>query len=246
MVNEILAESLKTCVTCSQMKELENAADAAGLSYYQMMENAGYEAAKIVTSFLGLDALKPTDIINASMTGNPTGFALVFCGKGNNGGDGFVAARALTEKGVSVKVALVEGDPKTPDSKENFELLKGLPLVEIIDSRNAAFNENTVIIDAIYGTGFHGAIKENAGEIIDFINSAREIGAKVFALDIPSGLSGDAAPDEDLSDATCVHADTTISFHAAKPIHKNKTAQEFIGDLVIADIGITDTLKMDL
>ena len=84
-------------VTSAQMKEIERKADEAGLSYYQMMENAGMGAAEYISS-------------RHPVAGKTV---LIFCGKGNNGGDGFVAARKLTEKGALVKLYLAEGRPKT-------------------------------------------------------------------------------------------------------------------------------------
>ena len=90
-------------VTSVQMKELERRADEAGLSYYQMMENAGIGAAEYIASQAPIDEKT----------------VLIFCGKGNNGGDGFVVARKLTEMGASVKLIMVEGEPKTEDAITN-------------------------------------------------------------------------------------------------------------------------------
>lgn len=97
----------KEIVTCSEMKALEKAADEAGLSYYQMMENAGTRAAELILQHHG-----------------QTENALIFCGKGNNGGDGFVVARKLREAGVHTQVILVEGPPATNDAKTNYQLIR--------------------------------------------------------------------------------------------------------------------------
>ena len=97
-------------VTAAQMKEIERAGDAHGLSYLQMMENAGLAA------YAELQKQFP----------HP-GRLLVVCGKGNNGGDGFVIARAAAKDGWNVTVLLSEGEPKTADAIRNFERLHSLP-----------------------------------------------------------------------------------------------------------------------
>ena len=98
-------------VTAAQMKEIEQAGDAHGLPYLQMMENAGLAA------YAELQKQLP----------HP-GRLLVVCGKGNNGGDGFVIARAAAKDGWNVTVLLAEGEPKTSDAIRNFERLHALPV----------------------------------------------------------------------------------------------------------------------
>ena len=95
-------------VTVAQMKQIEHDADAADLSYTQMMENAGQAAAKVL--------LEKKDFRTAA----------VFCGTGNNGGDGFVLARALHENKKGVRIVLVGGNPKTPDAILNWEKAQSL------------------------------------------------------------------------------------------------------------------------
>ena len=98
-------------VTAAQMKAIEQAGNAHGLPYLQMMENAGLAA------YAELKNVLPQP-----------GSLLVVCGKGNNGGDGFVIARAAAKEGWKVTVLLAEGEPKTPDAITNFERLHGLPV----------------------------------------------------------------------------------------------------------------------
>ena len=97
-------------VTAAQMKEIERAGNAHGLPYLQMMENAGLAA------YTQLRARLP-----------PGGALLIVCGKGNNGGDGLVMARAAAQDGWRVVVLLAEGDPKTPDAMTNYARLADLP-----------------------------------------------------------------------------------------------------------------------
>ena len=96
-------------VTCGQMKILERRANEAGLSYYQMMENAGTSAAQIIT-------LKTDNSVKNKKI-------IVFCGKGNNGGDGFVAARKLKQWGALVTLVLVDGLTVSKDAVTNYKLI---------------------------------------------------------------------------------------------------------------------------
>ena len=193
-------------VTCSEMKQIEKEADANGLSYYTMMENAGTSAFRFVLE------LAPKTVS-------------VFCGKGNNGGDGFVVARLLNEQGIDVSVFLVDGEPKTPDAITNYNLIRDI--IPFPDS----FSHADVIVDAIYGTGFHGTLNCDARRAVDTINASD---AYVVSLDIPSGLSGDALP----GDPDPVIADLTVAFHAKKPIHADLKAEKYLGRVVIGGIGL--------
>jgi len=212
------------------MKALEKAADEAGLSYYQMMENAGTCASVIIMGAC-------PEMIRG-------GKAVIFCGKGNNGGDGFAVARILKGYGADVTVILVEGRPVTDDAARNCGLLEPLDVaLRSIDEKDIARTVcgADVIVDAIYGTGFHGKLRPHAARAVDMINFAKENGSKVIALDLPSGLPGDI--DEDAPVGSSVHADNTVTFHAFKQIHKNKAALKVMGSLTVADIGIHDALK---
>lgn len=132
-------------VTCADMKELEAKADAAGLSYYQMMENAGVCATMLIMGSSG----------HALLGG---GHAVIFCGKGNNGGDGLVVARRLAGYGNTVTVVLTDGEPVTEDAKENYQLALDRENITITKEL-PSLRDADVIVDAIYGTGFHGELQ---------------------------------------------------------------------------------------
>lgn len=136
----------------------------------------------------------------------------------------------------------------TEDSITNFNLIKDMQ-IKIL---NMTVNERAlmeikerpdVVIDAIYGTGFHGSLKGNALKSAFYINKLRddkESGSvKVFALDIPSGLGGDLTNEKKL-ETNSVKADYTITFHAKKPVHLQKFAAEYCGEIIVADIGIDE------
>lgn len=202
-------------VTCAEMKAMEKAADAAGLTYYQMMENAGTGAANEMMSRYPVSGKN----------------ILILCGKGNNGGDGYVVARILYGFGGKITLALPEGTPVSPEAMANYDLCREmeLPLVDKPEVGKA-----DIIVDALYGTGFHGELKEEIRQLIDQINAAS---AHRISLDLPSGLSGD---NDSQSVGLHVAADLTITFHDQKPIHKNPLAHH--GEVVIADIGLGNSL----
>lgn len=210
-------------VTAAEMKQLEQRADAAGLSYRQMMENAGAAAARL--------ALRAVPEAKS---------AAIFCGRGNNGGDGFVAARHLANAGLAVRLYLVEGEPVTTDAVYNCGLARdmGLPVLAL-DALNqpeqAEFLKNAdLILDGVYGTGFHGALRPAGLAAAQRMNEAP---GKVLALDLPSGLEADSGNAAE----GAVQAQLTVTFHAAKPCHRLAAAQ--CGRVEVADIGITAVLN---
>lgn len=230
-------------VTCGQMKVLERRADENGLSYYRMMENAGDCAASFI--------MEPLASYEAE-TKNIHKKVYVFCGKGNNGGDGFVVARLLHDKGYDITVILVDGEPKTQDAITNLGLLR-IRDIKIFDMtvNNRTLmeldGEPDIIVDAIYGTGFKGELKSNGLKAAIYINrySKTQNGENIVprvtivSLDIPSGLGGDVV-NEKLVDANSVKADFTVTFHAKKPVHVQKFAEEYCGHVYVADIGIDE------
>ena len=210
-------------VTAAEMKRLEQQADTAGLSYRQMMENAGAAAAAL--------ALRAWPAAKS---------AAVFCGKGNNGGDGFVAARHLANAGLAVRLYLVEGEPVTTDAIYNCGLARemGLPVLAadaLDEPEQADFLQNAdIILDGVYGTGFHGTLRPEGLAAARWMNEAP---GRVLALDLPSGLEADSGTAAE----GAVQADLTVTFHAAKPCHRLAAAQ--CGRVEVADIGIGIALQ---
>lgn len=254
-------------VTCGQMKLLERRADESGLSYYQMMENAGSGAAAVIrekmsesgrgrdvryTGFVSgypdsdLPAVAETAAAPSAETGPMS--ALIFCGKGNNGGDGFVIARLLCEAGYDVTVIMVDGRPRTEDAVTNYELLLDMDvrILDMTENERALLESGgtpDLIADAMYGTGFSGSLKGNGLKAASFIARARKHKTPplVFAVDIPSGAGGDMTKEEQL-DLNCVRADFTVTFHARKPVHMQSFAPDYCGEIIVVDIGIDQDL----
>lgn len=203
-------------VTAAEMKEIERKAAEDGLSYEQMMENAGRAVADFVQ--------EKQPVLRT---------AAIFVGKGNNGGDGLVAARYLRERGVRAAVILVEGEPKSEQARANLAKLDEKtpiwPIEELqMDQINWIFDADAAI-DAVYGTGFHGELSNVARAATTML--CRSFGM-VFAIDLPSGVNADTG---ELAVGAAM-ADHTIALHAEKPAHS--LAKANCGLTHVADIGI--------
>jgi ADP-dependent NAD(P)H-hydrate dehydratase / NAD(P)H-hydrate epimerase len=180
----------------------------------QLMEAAGGAVAEVVAQLA------------------PQGPVRVVCGKGNNGGDGFVAARLLAGMGFDVEVLLLwAGDELGGDAAVNLgrveaELVAG----DELDGRLAG---SGVVVDAIFGTGFAGAPRGPARAGIEAVNRC---GAPVVACDVASGVDASSGEVEGVA----VEASLTVSFHAAKLGQRVAPGKWHTGELVVAPIGIPD------
>jgi ADP-dependent NAD(P)H-hydrate dehydratase / NAD(P)H-hydrate epimerase len=161
----------------------------------------------------------------------PEGPVRVVCGKGNNGGDGFVAARLLREMGFEVEALMLwPGEELRGDAAVNFERFGGELLEGGWDER---LSDSGAVVDAIFGTGFEGAPREPAAEAIEAINRC---GAPVVACDIASGV--DASTGEVAGES--VEANVTVSFHGAKLGQRVAPGKWHTGELRVVPIGIPD------
>ena len=160
------------------------------------------------------------------------GAARVVCGKGNNGGDGLVAARRLAEAGHRVEALLLwPSGELSPDARTNLERCEA-PVRELDPAEVAgALDGAGVVVDAIFGTGFEGAPRAPADEAIAAIN---DCGAPVVAADIASGVDASSGETEGMA----VKADVTVSFHAPKLGHWIAPGKSHTGKLRVAAIGI--------
>lgn len=156
--------------------------------------------------------------------------AVIFIGSGNNGGDGFVIAKALADSGWPVRVASVFPDREwTGDAYVAAQHWTGPVAPATPDSMAGA----GLFVDAIFGTGLS---RPPDGAVADLIKAINASGVPVVAVDIPSGLSGDRAEPEGIA----VRADLTVTFHRLRPAHLLQPSAQFCGELVCADIGIPD------
>ena len=201
-------------VTAAQMRDIDRkATDELGIPSIVLMENAGRSVAEAAKAF-------------------GKGKIAVVCGSGNNGGDGFVAARFLSNWGFEVELVLVK-PPETlkGDSLTNFKITRNLRLQALLYGSHTPLNKFNLIIDALLGTGTKGEIKDLYRSAIEEINNSAR---KVLSVDIPSGLDADTG---ELLGAA-VKADTTVTMFLPKKGLLVSRALPFTGKLIVADIGI--------
>ena len=211
-------------LSCEQTRELEQKAVEAGTSYLALMENAGGAAARFL---IKKDRVSEKNVV-------------VLCGRGNNGGDGFVIARLLSEKGAKVTAVLVQGHPGTEISKEMYERMKETPTQILYWPEDSFRITNMVkqadfLVDAIYGIGFHGSISSELFPLLDAVEASR---AHILAIDVPSGAQGDSGAVE----GRCIYAQDTITFSTLKPVHLLQPAKSYCGKVTVAPVGITAQL----
>lgn len=157
---------------------------------------------------------------------------VIFCGKGNNGGDGFVVARLLHEARADVKVVLVgPGADAAVDAQKNFERLDRSITESYPKFRVRKNVQPEIIVDAMFGTSFKGELK---GEYLDAVRWCNDQKSYKVAIDIPSGLDGETG--EVMTDAFC--ADLTVTLSNPKLGFYRHNAKDFTGEVVVADIGI--------
>jgi ADP-dependent NAD(P)H-hydrate dehydratase / NAD(P)H-hydrate epimerase len=207
---------LDPCLDADQMRATDGwAINDQGVPSLQLMETAGRAVAEAAAQAAG------------------SGRVAVVCGKGNNGGDGLVTARALREMGFEVEALLLSpGEQLSEDARANLERFDGARHVGA-GELGAALDGAGTIVDAIFGTGFAGAPRDPAGSAIDAINDAR---STVVATDIASGVNASTGEVE----GRAVRADLTVTFHAPKLGHWVAPGKEHTGELQVAPIGIPE------
>ena len=159
----------------------------------------------------------------------------IFCGHGNNGGDGFALARLLYHKGFDVNVFMEPGKDLSPDAEINFKRTKDISGIEFSDFSKVnkfQFENESVIIDALFGTGLNKAIEGKSAELIKVLN---ELKFPKISIDIPSGLFADEISDKN---SVVFKADETLSFQFWKKAFLHAETGQFCGKINILDIGL--------
>src|SRR3954454_22951215 len=209
----------------AQMREADRRAiEDIGIPSLVLMENAGRQVVA------AMEAVH-VDLLERQVA--------VLCGRGNNGGDGFVVARTLAQRGVDVSVFLIGRVAEVRgDARVNLEILGrlGLSVVEIADSQAwelhfSEVSDCTLIVDAIFGTGLNAPVTGFIESVVGDVNSS---GIPVVAVDLPSGLSADSADPIGPS----IEAGLTVTLAAPKLPLVLPPGETRAGDIVIADIGI--------
>lgn len=219
-------------VTAGQMREIDR---RASTDYFipslVLMENAG---------------LRVVEAVDTALEGLENGRVLVLAGKGNNGGDGLVAARHLLNAGVEVDTFLM-GDPAelTPDASTNYRILARMtervfPLTEPdqLERLMSSMAECDVIVDSIYGIGFHGEMPSLETRVVDMVNRA---GKPVVAVDIPSGVEADTGRVQ----GEAIRATWTVTLALPKAGLFLEPGRGYCGILTVGDISIPRNLLND-
>lgn len=210
---------MHTRLSRDQVRELDRRAlDEYGVPGVVLMENAGRGAAEVL---LRLGARGPV---------------VVCCGKGNNGGDGFVIARHLDNHGVAVRVLLfAPPESLAGDAALNYQIVarSGLPLAV---RAGAAGMETELaaaewVVDALFGTGLTGPLRAPFDRIVAAVNTS---GLPVLALDLPSGLDADTGRPL----GPTVRATHTVTFAAEKKGFASPESRAWTGEVHVADIGV--------
>ncbi len=203
-----------------------------GIPGIVLMENAGRSCAQFIIEKLS-KVKKPR--------------VCIFCGTGNNGGDGFVIARHLLNAGFAVTVVVCGSIAKIKgDAKTNLDILAGLGLkiaqlnierTKTIEAQVTKLaDEANMIIDAIFGTGPTGTLRDEYKQLIESIN---ELGCPILSVDIPSGLDCDTG----LPLGASIKANCTVTLVAVKKGFAFEDAKSYTGDIFIASIGVEPSCK---
>lgn len=217
-------------VTADQMKDMDTQTiDSFGIPGRVLMENAGRGAVEFL-----LEKFKP----------GPAGKIAVFAGPGNNGGDGFVMARYLMEKGFGVKVFLLSSKTRlTGDAAANMVLAEKLcsrspfcaiveiPTAEIFQQQRSGICHHDLFVDAIFGIGLNSPVRGFFKDAIELMNASAR---PVFSVDIPSGLNANTGQPLGVA----VRADATATFAFAKAGQVLYPGHQYTGELKVIDIGI--------
>ncbi len=215
---------MENTLSIAQMKEAEARADQLGVSYLELMENAGAACARRYAEIA--DQVSRSSVV-------------ILCGNGNNGGDGLVIARILAEWGADVTVIFCKGEPATEIAKLMHQKVLSMTEIQTLDAEREPMvslfhiKQADVIFDCIFGTGFRGEI---SGAIARMVEAANQSAALRIAVDIPSGMSGDSGNCSE----TTFRADHTFALAALKKAHAMPSSAAYCGKVACLEIGIPE------
>jgi hydroxyethylthiazole kinase-like uncharacterized protein yjeF len=196
-------------LTCDEVRAAEQRAVEAGISLWALMQKAGQACA---------------DVLHAEF---PEGRVVVLAGPGNNGGDAFVAARRLVDLERSVALFdLAPNGRRTAEGAKAVESWSGArqPLEDL------RIHDDDIVLDGLFGSGLSRPLAGEAAFAVEQVNASS---AKVVAIDVPSGVTGDAGAAPGLA----IKADVTVTFCAKKPAHVLQPVAALCGEVVVAEIG---------
>jgi NAD(P)H-hydrate epimerase len=199
------------------MAEADRLAVEAGVPSLELMENAGRCVADVAVKSAAELVRREARIV-------------VLCGPGNNGGDGFVAARYLRDRGFDTRVFLL-GD-RAALKGDSAEMARRWPLPIRVASPDALQSMH-IVIDALFGAGLSRPLEGDAAELVNAVNNS---GIPVISVDVPSGLDGTTGQGA----GSVIQARKTVTFFRKKPGHLLMPGRNLCGDVIIAPIGIPD------
>jgi len=202
-------------ITSDRMAQVDANAAALGVPRAKLMESSGAAVARVVR-----EETARSDRV------------AVVAGRGNNGGDGLVAARFLDDRRVSVHLLGRRASVASEIARENWDALEraGYDAREVRDTAALDLPDPDVIVDAMLGTGVRGPPREPEATVIERVNDRD---ATVVAVDVPSGVDADTGA----TPGVAVEADRVVTFHDEKP------GLAGVGDVTVADIGIPDAAE---
>lgn len=206
------AGAARPILTAAETRAAEEVVFATGVTVEQAMERAGEAVAEAAWRYAGRAP------------------ALVVCGPGNNGGDGYVIARLLHERGVKVRVA-ASGEPRTDAARANRARWIG-PVEKLADAAPAR-----LLIDALFGTGLVRALDPAMAGPLERLAAAAQMR---LAVDLPSGVG----TDDGALLGPAIAYDVTVALAVLKPAHRLQPAAALMGRLIVADIGIPGTSRL--
>lgn len=205
-----------------QIRKAEVGAIAKGMSELELMQRAGDRAAEEIIEAYQLDSTPKRTV--------------VLCGEGKNGGDGFVIARRFFLSGCPVAIVLAKKRPAIPEPAEMLKKAEALGIAllsfeEAQEEASLALIEADVVVDCVFGIGFHGVADEYFSRLFRMVNSTK---GKVASVDAPSGLNCDTGKVE----GECVRADLTIAITALKVGHVTTPGSDYCGQLRVISIDL--------
>ncbi|WP_313100396.1 NAD(P)H-hydrate dehydratase [Epilithonimonas sp.] len=207
-------------LTANQIKNCDTATIENGISSIALMEKAATKCCDwIIDYFRNADKF------------------LIFCGNGNNGGDGFAIARILYEKGFDVEVFINKDNMKfSRESEINFKKIKAITGIDVKDF-SEVFNvkdEKSIIVDALFGYGLNRELSDDFKNLIKKLN---QIKAQKISIDIPTGLYADKIIEEN---STVFNADFTLTFQFYKRSFLHPETGKFCGKIIVLDIDLDE------
>lgn len=198
-----------------------------GIPEMVLMENAGASVVRLTQPYVDWDGA----------------FTVILCGSGNNGGDGFVAARYAAEKGARVLVLLMGNEAHMSESSKQYKAVAekmGIPVIPVSKAEEGApyIHDADILVDALIGTGLSSEVKGEKALLITLMNEAQGI---IISVDVPSGMMTDSGK----AAGVVVDADYTVALGSVKRGHVLYPGSSYTGTLLYSPIGIPNEARMD-